>query len=104
MVCAQIIIPLQDNNGYPTPDCLITAWCIKARNEFGGCTFRRGGVGYFEGAYGRTYVDPVGVLEIDIADTSTDRASVKSLAKLVKHVLDQESIYVRFTAVEAGLV
>ncbi len=103
MVCAQIIIPLQDNNGHPTPESLITAWCIKARNKFGGCTFRRRSVEYFEGAL-HNYCDPVGVLEIDISDTSTDRASVKNLAKLVKHVLDQESVYVRFTAVEAGLV
>ncbi len=104
MVRAEITIPAHDNNYKATPTHLIHAWCQMAFYDHGGCTWKsHAGVGYFKGVE-RAYEEPVGVLSIDIKDGLHARGQVLRLARLIKVALDQESVYVCFTAVDAVLV
>ena len=103
MTQAQIIIPLQNNDGRAFPTHLVDSWAEEARLIFGGATLRRSAQGYWTGA-DRSYSEPVAVLEIDILDGLHLRGQVLSLARSIKRAFSQEAVYVRFIPIETVLV
>lgn len=98
-----LTVPLQLNDGTPTPDEELARIADELLDIAGGFT-ATDGTGTWRGD-DRIYVEPVRVFTIDLADPADlARPWLHSVAAEVAHRLDQEAVYVTEQAIDTALV